>query len=232
MDNIFDASRHAVALLVTGDAELWKIIGLSFVVSAEAVALATPLALVLAYALAFLTIPGRRVLIALLRTWIALPAVMVGVLLYLLLSHSGPLGNLDILFTRTAMVIGQMALALPVVAAIAHAVLSGADRAAWETAITLGAGPWRTMWTVMREVRFGLTAAVVVAFGRVVAEVGCSLVVGGNILHHTRDIANSIALEASRGAFAQCIALGVVLLVLALLVNLTVGSLRSSTKAG
>jgi len=149
----------------------------------------------------------------------AVPAVVVGLTVYLLLSRSGPFGDLKQLFTQTAMVIGQVVLALPLLVAMIHAALQAADRRAWETALTLGASRSRAMLTLMHEVRFGLIAAVIAGFGRVIAEVGVSLMVGGNILHHTRNIPTAIALETSKGDFAQGIALGAVLLFLALLLN-------------
>jgi len=149
----------------------------------------------------------------------AVPAVVVGLTVYLLLSRSGPMGDLKLLFTQTAMIIGQMVLAFPLLVAMSHAALQGAEKSAWETAITLGANPWQAMLTVMREVRFGLIAAVIAGFARIIAEVGCSMMVGGNILGVTRNIPTAIALETSKGEFVQGIALGMVLLFLALFLN-------------
>ncbi len=153
--------------------------------------------------------------------------MVVGLTLYLLLSRAGPFGDLRLLFTQTAMILGQMILAFPIVVAMSHAALQASDRGAWETARTLGASPLRGMLTVMYEVRFGLFAAIVAAFGRVIAEVGCALMVGGNILHHTRNITTAIALETSKGEFAQGIALGIVLLVLALALNLSLNAMQN-----
>jgi len=124
-----------------------------------------------------------------------------------------------LLFTQKAMIIGQVLLCFPLLVAMAHASFQAADRRAWETAITLGAKPWRAFFTLMYEVRFGLIAAIVAGFGRVIAEIGCSMMVGGNILHATRNIPTAIALETSKGEFAQGIALGMVLLVLSLGLN-------------
>jgi tungstate transport system permease protein len=141
----------------------------------------------------------------------------------MLLSRSGPLGNLHLLFTQTAMIIGQVLLAFPLLVAMAHAVFQGADRRAWETALTLGASPWRALLTLIHELRFGLLAAVVAAYGRIIAEVGSSMMVGGNIRNVTRNIPTAIALETSKGEFAQGIALGLVLLLMALVLNFAVG---------
>jgi len=153
------------------------------------------------------------------NTFMSVPAVIIGLTLYLLLSRSGPLGNLGLLFTSKAMVIGQILLCFPLLVAMAHSSFQAADRRAWETAITLGAKPWRAFFTLMYELRFGLIAAVVAGFGRIIAEIGCSMMVGGNILNATRNIPTAIALETSKGEFAQGIALGMVLLVLSLGLN-------------
>jgi tungstate transport system permease protein len=142
--------------------------------------------------------------------------VVVGLLLYLLLSRQGVFGPLHLLFTQTAMVIGQVLIALPVLIAFSLSAIQGADPRARETAVALGASAPRIAWTLLVEVRFALMAAVCNAFGRVVSEIGCSLMVGGNIAGVTRNIPTAIALETSKGEFAQGIALGIVLLVVAL----------------
>ena len=136
-----------------------------------------------------------------------------------MLSRSGPFGDLKLLFTQTAMVIGQTCLAFPLLVAMAHSAMQSADLRAWETALTLGARAASAMMTLMYEVRYGLLAAIIAAFARIIAEVGCSMMVGGNILNHTRNIPTAIALETSKGEFAQGIALGIVLLVLAISLN-------------
>ncbi|MDX1512138.1 MAG: ABC transporter permease [Gammaproteobacteria bacterium] len=219
MNEIVSASARAFHLLVSGDADLWIIIWTSFSVSLRAIAVAVPLALPVALLLALGRFPGRRALVTTFNSLMAVPAVVVGLTVYLLLSRNGPLGDLKLLFTQSAMVIGQAVLALPLLVAMLHAALQSADRRAWETALTLGASRPRAVITLMHEVRFGLVAAIIAGFARVIAEVGVSLMVGGNILHHTRNIPTAIALETSKGDFAQGIALGAVLLFLALLLN-------------
>ena len=183
-------------------------------------AIATPIAIIIAFCLSYLNFPGRRLLISLFNTAMAIPAVVVGLTLYLLLSRAGPLGDFRLLFTQEAMIMGQVILCFPLLVALSHATLQATDRRAWETAITLGAHPIRAAFTVLKEARFGLMAAIIAGFGRIIAEVGSSMMVGGNILHYTRNIPTAIALETSKGAFAQGIALGLVLLVLALALNL------------
>ena len=219
MGEILRATGDALILLFSGQRELWDIIGISFSVSLRAILISAPVAILVAFFLAIGRFPGRRALISTFNSLMAVPAVVVGLTVYLLLSRSGPMGDLKLLFTQTAMIIGQMLLAFPLLVAMCHAALQAAERDAWETAVTLGARPWQAMATIMFEVRFALLAAVIAGFARVIAEVGCSMMVGGNILGLTRNIPTAIALETSKGDFAQGIALGMVLLFLALFLN-------------
>jgi len=220
MNDLSAASLQAMKLLYSFDPELWEIIGLSFSVSLRAIIIATPFAIIVAFCLSYLRFPGRRILISLFNTAMAIPAVVVGLTLYLLLSKAGPLGDLRLLFTQKAMIMGQIVLCFPLLVALSHATLQATDRRAWETAVTLGAHPIRAAFTVLKEAKFGLIAAIIASFGRIIAEVGSSMMVGGNILNYTRNIPTAIALETSKGAFAQGIALGMVLLILALALNL------------
>ncbi len=226
MEGLIGASLEALHLLVTGDSEIWEIVAISFFVSFRAILFITPIAVLVAFTLAFGNFPGRRALITVVNSMVALPAVVVGLLLYMLLYSAGPFGGWRLLFSQTAMVIGQMILAFPLLVAMSHVSLQSVDLSAWQTARTLGAGVIQAMFTIMREVRLGLIAAIVAAFGRVISEVGCSIMVGGNILHHTRNIPTAIALETSKGQFEQGIALGVVLIVLALVLNFAVATFR------
>lgn len=213
------ATRDAFDLLLSGDAQLWRIIWVSLKTSFAALLLAAPLAVGIGYAIASSRFPGRRMVIWLVQAALSLPTVLVGLLLYLLLSRHGPLGSFQLLFTQAGVVLGQVVIALPVLVAFTLAAVQAADPRYAETAIAHGAGRWRIMLTVLHEVRFGVMAAVISGFGRVISEVGCALMVGGNIAGQTRTITTAIALETSKGEFAQGIALGVVLIVLALLLN-------------
>ena len=221
MESIGDATLQALMLLLHRDAELWEIIGISFRVSLSAITIAVPPALLTAFLLAHLEFPGRRLLISLFNTLLSLPAVVIGLTVYLLLSRQGPLGEWRLLFTQSAMIIAQIMLSLPILVAMGHAAFQAADQRAWETARTLGISPPRAFVMVVGEVRFGLLAAILAGFGRIIAEVGASMMVGGNILHHTRNIPTAIALETSKGNFAQGIALGIVLLIMAFILNLS-----------
>jgi tungstate transport system permease protein len=219
MSEILRATGEALSLLFSGEPALWDVIGISFSVSLRAILVSAPLAVLVAFILTVARFPGRRTRISTFNSLMAVPAVVVGLTVYLLLSRSGPMGDLKLLFTQAAMIIGQIVLAFPLLVAMSHAALQAAERDAWETAITLGARPWQAMLTIMYEVRFALLAAVIAGFARIIAEVGCSMMVGGNILGVTRNIPTAIALETSKGEFVQGIALGMVLLFLALSLN-------------
>ena len=211
MDSLLTATTQAFSLLLSGDRDLWHIIGISFRVSTLAILIAVLPAILLAFTLSYARFPGRRLLISVFNTLLSVPAVVIGLTFYLLLSRQGPLGDLRLLFTQSAMVIGQIALCFPMLVAMGHAAFQSADKRAWETARTLGASPLFALYTVMREVRFGLLAALLAGYGRIIAEVGASMMLGGNILNYTRNIPTAIALETSKGEFAQGIALGIVL---------------------
>ncbi|MBN8451662.1 ABC transporter permease [Accumulibacter sp.] len=216
---LLDATRAALLLLVSGDPELWGIVGVSLSVTLRAMLVATPLGIAAGYLLATVVFPGRRLVIILTQGLLASPTVVVGLILYLLLSRQGVFGHLQLLFTQTAMIIGQVLIALPVLIAFSLSAIQGADPRARETALALGASAPRIAWTLLLEVRFALMAAVCSAFGRIVSEIGCALMVGGNIAGVTRNMPTAIALETSKGDFAQGIALGIVLLLVALGIN-------------
>ena len=214
-----EAIVGAFGLLWSGDPDLWRIIWISLTTSIAALALAAPLAVVAGYAIASYRFRGRRIVIWLVQAALSLPTVLVGLLLYLLLSRHGPLGALHLLFTRPGVMLGQFVICMPVLVAFTLAAVQAADPRYAETALALGASRWRTMRSVLHEVRFGVMAAVISGFGRVISEVGCALMVGGNIAGETRTITTAIALETSKGEFAQGIALGMVLVAIALLMN-------------
>jgi tungstate transport system permease protein len=214
-----EALLHAFGLLFSGDAALWAIVWVSLKTSIIGLLLAAPPAVVLGYLVASHRFAGRRLVTWLAQAALSLPTVLIGLLLYLLLSRHGPLGALQWLFTQPGIVAGQVFIAMPVLLAFTLAAVQGADPRFAETAIAHGASRWRVMCTVLHEVRFGVMAAVISGFGRVISEVGCALMVGGNIAGETRTITTAIALETSKGEFAQGIALGIVLVTVALAMN-------------
>jgi tungstate transport system permease protein len=228
--SLIDATLAAFALLFSGDAELWRIVWVSVSTSVVGLLIATPCAVLVGYLVATQLFPGRRVVIWLAQVSLSLPTVLIGLLLYLLLSRSGPAGDLRWLFTQSGLIVGQVLIALPVLVAFTLAAVQAADPRLAETAVTLGASRWRVMWTVLREVRFGVMAAIINGFGRVISEVGCAMMVGGNIAGETRTITTAIALETSKGEFAQGIALGMVLIAIALAINAALLLLQGDTR--
>jgi tungstate transport system permease protein len=217
--SLLDALRDAWALLLSGDPALWTIIWVSLKTSLLGLLFATPPAVLAGYLIASRRFPGRRVLIWLAQAALSLPTVLIGLLLYLMLSRQGPAGGLHWLFAQSGVVAGQVLIALPVLIAFTLSAVQAADPRLSETAVTLGASGWRVMTTVLHETRFGVMAAVINGFGRVISEVGCAMMVGGNIEGETRTITTAIALQTSKGEFAQGIALGIVLIVIALAIN-------------
>jgi len=224
--SLLDATREAFRLLFAGDPELWGIIFLSLRVSVFGLLLALLPGVVAGYLLAMWRFPGRRALVVTVQSLLAFPTVVVGLVLYMLLSRQGPFGFLGLLFTQQAMILGQAILTFPILAAYTLAAVQGADARAHETAVSLGAGPLRAALTTLNETRFAVLAGVINGFGRAISEVGCALMIGGNIAGFTRNITTAIALETSKGEFAQGIALGVVLVVLALGVNVAMAILQ------
>ena len=217
--NLSDNLTQAFRLLLSFDPDLWGIIAVSLHSAFFALLIATPVALVCAYQLASRGFFGRRFCIWLIQASLSFPTVLIGLLLYLLLSRQGYLGAWHWLFTPKALIFGQALIALPILIAFAFTALQALDPRLAETAISLGASPLRVMLTIFREARFALIAAVMHAFGRVISEVGCAMMVGGNIAGATRTMTTAIALETSKGEFAQGIALGLVLLLIALIMN-------------
>jgi tungstate transport system permease protein len=216
---LLQTTYAALTLLLAGDEALWGIIWISVKVCFLALVLAAPPAVLMGFALGNYKFPGRRVLIVLIQTLLALPTVVIGLLLYMLLSRQGPFGGMHLLFTQEAMIVGQAVLAFPILAALTLSAVQGADRRAVETARTLGAGRLRETVTMLLEVRFAVMAAMISGFGRVISEIGCAMMVGGNIAGVTRNITTAIALETSKGEFIQGIALGIVLVLIALAIN-------------
>jgi tungstate transport system permease protein len=217
-----EAWQSALRLLLGADPDLFEILAVSLKVSVAAVAIATVLALPLAGVLALVHFPGRRAAIVALNACMGLPPVVVGLIVYLTLSRSGPLGSLGLLFTVPAMIIAQTLLVTPLIAALARQVLEDLWRDYAEQLRSMGAGTGRAALTLLWEARISLLVVVLAGFGRAIAEVGAVLIVGGNIAHQTRTMTTAIALETSRGDLALALGLGIVLITVALTINATV----------
>lgn len=219
MNEIAVALGEASRLIAGLDAKLAEIVLLSLRVSLTAVALASLLGLPLGAAIAVGRFPGRQALIVALNALMGLPPVVVGLVVYLLLSRAGPLGDLGILFTPAAMIVAQTILILPIVAALSRQVIEDAWQEYREQLRSLGAGPLTSALTLIWDTRFSLVTVVLAGFGRAAAEVGAVIIVGGNIDGVTRVMTTAIALETSKGDLPLALALGTILITLVLAVN-------------
>ncbi|CCN45950.1 putative ABC-type tungstate transport system,permease protein [Vibrio nigripulchritudo MADA3029] len=224
--NLWQTTLEALQLLVSFDPQLWTIVTVSFSVSLSALMLVIVPALLFAFLLAYCEFPGRWFVLSLVNTLQAVPTVVIGLLLYMMLSRAGPLGDWQMLFTQKAMIFGQMLICFPILVSMMHGALQSSDKRAVETSLTLGVSIPHVAVTLLWENRFPLMAATITAFSRIITEVGCSMMVGGNIMGVTRNIPTAIAMESQKGAFSQGVALGIVLLSLALLLNFTLSSVR------
>ena len=219
MSEIADALSMAVHLLVTLDTTLAEIVGLSLYVSITAVVIATIIGVPLGAGVAMLRFPGRSAVQVTLNALMGLPPVVVGLGVYLLLSRAGPLGVFGLLYTPTAMIIAQVVLVTPIIAALSRQVIEDLWRDYQEQLTSLGCTPGRALPTLIRDGRYSLFTAVLAGFGRATAEVGAVMIVGGNIDHVSRVMTTAIALEVSKGDLALALALGMVLLA----ISITIG---------
>lgn len=219
-----NALVEALRLIVTGDSEIWEITAVSLFVSLAALALATVAGVPLGYSLAHARGAGARIASSIIHTLTALPTVVVGLLLYFVLSASGPLGWMDLLYTRIAMIVGQTVLALPIVAALTLVAVQRLPATAFETATTLGLSRMTRLAVLLREARTAILSALLLAFARVFTELGAAVILGGNIRGETRTLTTVIALEHTKGDDGRAMALGVILVVIALAVNAGVHS--------
>ncbi len=220
MNFIIESFRQAFSLIVNLDRELLSIIILSLKVSGGALIIATALGVPLGAFVGLKNFCCRGMVITFLNTFMGLPPVVVGLFLYLLLSRSGPLGFLSLLYTPTAMVIAQTILALPIVSSLTHAAIVKVNPSVKLASITLGATALQCSLTIIKEARYGIMAGIIAALGRVMAEVGAILIVGGNIAGYTRVMTTTIAMETDKGNFELAMALGIILLSISFIINL------------
>ncbi len=226
MPGFFDSVVAAWGLVVQGDPTLAAIVARSLAVSALACLLACSAGLLLGAWLGVARFPGRGAVLTLVNTFLAVPSVVVGLVVYLLLSRSGPLGFLGWLFSFKAMVLAQALLVLPVAAALTRQAVEDAERAHGEQLASLGAGTWLRSLLLAWDERYALLTVLIACFGRAISEVGAVMIVGGNIDGFTRVMTTAIALETSKGDLPLALALGLVLLGVVLLLNAVVSSLR------
>jgi tungstate transport system permease protein len=222
MNEFSNAFRTALQLLVEMDPGLFEIVLLSLRVSLSAVILAAVFALPLGAFVALTQFPGRRGVVILMNAMMSLPPVVVGLVIYLLLSHTGPLGVTGLLFTPTAMIIAQCVLVLPIIAALTRQTVFDLHEEYDEYLRSVGAGTWQKIATLLWDGRTRLSTAILAGFGRAIAEVGAVIIVGGNILHSTRVMTTTIALETSKGDLGMALGLGIILVLMSVAVNTAV----------
>ena len=220
MEYILEGIRQAVRLIFSLDREIFSIVLLSLKISTISIFLSALAGVPVGFIIGTNEFRGKKLLVTIFNTLMAFPTVVVGLLVYSFISRQGPLGPLGLLFTPQAMVIGQFILATPIIVALTISATQGIDHRVKLTAMTLGASPLRTATTILSEARFALMAAVIAGFGRVIAEVGCAMMVGGNIRGYTRTMTTAIALETSKGEFGFGLSLGLILLAVAFSVNI------------
>ncbi|UCH51618.1 MAG: ABC transporter permease [Chloroflexota bacterium] len=226
MTEIWDGLTKAVELIISLDPEVIEIAGRSLRISGTSCLLASLICLPLGSLIHFHHFRGKRVLINIIQTLFSVPTVLVGLLVLVLFSRAGPLGFFGILFEPPVMVVGQMILITPLMLGLTISALSGVGQEIVDTATSLGASGFQTAWLVLREARYAVVAAVIMGFARAISEVGCAMMVGGNIKGFTRVVTTAIALESSKGELELAIALGIILLFLALIINIVLNRLQ------
>jgi len=226
LTEIWQGFIKAIELIVSLDPEIMEITGKSLSISVTSVILASLLCLPLGSLIHFRRFPGKRILVNIIQTFFSIPTVCIGLFVFVLFSRAGPLGGANLLFTPTVMVIGQMILVTPILLGLTISALSGIDKAILDTALSLGASNFQAMIVILREARYAVVAAVTMGFGRAISEVGIALMVGGNIKGFTRVITTAISLETSKGELELSIALGIILILLALIINIALNRIQ------
>lgn len=230
MSYFTDGLAQAMRLLADMDKATFSAVEVTLVSTSLSIAFALLAGLPLGFCLGYFSFPGRRLLRLLSDTLLAFPTVLIGLIVYVFLTYRGPLGHLGLLFTLPGMVIGQTLLALPIVVSWTAQAVESQDGRLRQTLLTLGAFPGQLAWLTIREARYEIGMVCATAFGRVVTEVGVAMMLGGNIRNSTRTMTTAISLETSKGEFAQGIALGLVLLLIAFIVNSALACLKAGNR--
>lgn len=220
MDLLFDSVASAFVLFMAFDPELIEIVLVSLNVSFFATLIASIFGIPGGFIIAFSSFPGKRLVLTCLNTLLALPTVVIGLLVYSFISRKGLFGSLDLLYTQKAIIIGQVILIVPVIMTLTIAAVSRIDDRYRMTALTLGANRLQMAAVIFQEARYGILAAVIAAFGRVIAEVGISMMLGGNAKGFTRTMTTAMALEYDKGEFVLAVALGITLMSIAFFINM------------
>lgn len=230
MDFIIDGIKRAFQLILSLDREIFSIVLLSLRISFSAVIPASFLGIFIGFLMAVKRYPGKKFSIALVNTLLALPTVVIGLVVYSFISRKGPFGVFNLMYTPSAVVIGQFILSLPIVIALTRSAICNIDQRIRNTALTLGATEFQCAGMIIKEARYAIFAAIITAFGRVIAEVGAAIMLGGNIKGSTRIMTTAIALETSKGEFGYAIALGIILLLVAFSINISLHFFQSKVK--
>jgi tungstate transport system permease protein len=226
MQYLLEGIAKAFRLISSLDPDVLSAVWVSLRTSVIAIAFASLIGVPIGFAVATQNFRGKGPVVTLLNTLMALPTVVVGLIVYSFLSRQGPLGPLGLLYTPAAMIVGQFILATPIVAALTLTAVQGIDPRVRDTAVTLGASRLQLVLTMTAEARFAIMAAIIAGFGRIIAEVGSAMMLGGNIKGYTRTMTTTIALETSKGEFGLGIALGIILLTVAFTVNILFQTLQ------
>jgi tungstate transport system permease protein len=216
----------AFQLIITFDPQVVDVTWRTLAIALSSSLIATMISLPLGSLIHFKRFPGKRILINIIQTFYSIPTVVVGLFVFIVFSRIGPLGIFNLMFTPKIMVIGQVILITPIILGLVISALSGVDKGVFETATSLGASRIQATFQVIREARYAILSAVTMGFGRAISEVGLALMVGGNIRGYTRVITTAISLETSRGDVELSIALGTILIIMALLVNIVLNRLQ------
>lgn len=226
MTELWDGFTKAIELIVSLDPEVMQIAGRSLTFAATSCVIATLISIPLASIIHFNNFFGKRLLINVIQTLYSVPTVAVGLFIYILISRAGPMGGLGLVFTPAAIITGQVLLILPIMMGLTISALRGVDVILTDTAISLGANRFQTASLVIKEARFAMLGAVIMGFSRAISEVGLSLMVGGNISGFTRTLTTAISLETSKGELELSLALGIILIGIALVVNIVLNRLQ------
>ena len=225
MQELWQALVQAVQLIVALDPEIMEISLRSLYVSAAAILIAALICIPVGGLIHFHDFRGKKVLINVIQTFYSIPTVVVGLFVFLFISRAGPLGGLELLFTPAAIIIGQVILILPILTGMTVSALSGVDKSIKDTALSMGASGSQAIWTIISEARFAVVGALILGFGRAISEVGAALMLGGNIRGYTRVLTTAISLETQRGDLVLSLALGIILISIAMVVSVIVNVL-------
>ncbi|MGB5918577.1 ABC transporter permease [Arcobacter sp.] len=225
--NLFhDGFKEAVNLLVAGNESVYSAISTTITVSSWSLFISLLIGLPLGFALGYYNFFGKAVIRTIVDTLLALPTVVIGLVAYTMLSQVGPLGRYNLLFSQEAIIIGQIVLGLPIIIALTATQVEAVDKRLYTSLKGLGANSFQILIATLVEARFGIMTAAMTAYGRIITEIGISMMVGGNIKYHTRTVTTAIALETGKGEFVTGIALGLVLFAVALIVNIALSQLK------